>query len=200
VEGLIGVFGGTFDPPHIGHLVLADEARAELNLSKVLWVVTGEPPHKPDRPIIPAEHRLKMVELAIQHDPTFELSRLEVDRPGPHYSVDTLAQLAAEQPSNERAYVMGKDSLRDLPSWNSPERFIELSDAIVVLNRPDVEADLKLLDERLPGLADKVSLLSVPLVDVASRDIRQRVASGKPYRYLVARPVADYIVDHGLYL
>ncbi|MEE9217064.1 MAG: nicotinate-nucleotide adenylyltransferase [Anaerolineales bacterium] len=197
---MIGVFGGTFDPPHIGHLVLADEARAELNLKKVLWVVTGEPPHKPDRPIIAAEHRLRMVELAIQHDPAFELSRLEVDRPGPHYAVDTLAQLAAEQPSEERAYVMGKDSLRDLPSWNSPERFVELTDAIVVLNRPDVEADLELLDEQLPGLANKVRFLGVPLVDVASRDIRQRAASDKPYRYLVARPVADYIAEHSLYL
>jgi nicotinate-nucleotide adenylyltransferase len=141
-----------------------------------------------------------MVELAIQDDPTFELSRLEVDRSGPHYAADTMAQLAAELPGTERAYVMGKDSLRDLPSWNSPERFIKLSDAIVVLNRSDVEADLELLDEQLPGLADKVRLIGVPLVDVASRDIRQRVASDKPYRYLVARPVADYIAEHGLYL
>lgn len=197
---MIGVFGGTFDPPHIGHLVLADEARAAMDLEKVLWVVTGEPPHKPDRPIIAAEHRLKMVELAIQHDPVFELSRLEVDRPGPHYAADTLAQLAIEFPDDELAYVMGKDSLRDLPSWNSPERFIQLSGAIVVLNRPDVEADLELLDKQLPGLAAKVRLLGVPLVDVASRGIRQRVASGKPYRYLVARPVADYISQHSLYL
>jgi len=197
---MIGVFGGTFDPPHIGHLVLADEARAELNLKKVLWVVTGEPPHKPDRPIIPAHHRLKMVELAIQHDRAFELSRLEIDRPGPHYAVETLAQLAAEEPNEERAYVMGKDSLRDLPSWNSAERFVELSDAIVVLNRPDIEANLEHLDEQLPGLAIKVRMLAVPLVDVASRDIRQRVASGNPYRYLVARPVADYIAEHRLYL
>jgi nicotinate-nucleotide adenylyltransferase len=197
---MIGVFGGTFDPPHIGHLVLADEARAELNLKKVLWVVTGEPPHKPDRPLISVSHRLKMVELAIQSDPTFELSRLEVDRPGPHYAADTLALLAAEQPGDEFAYVMGKDSLRDLPSWNSPERFIELAKALVVLNRPDVEADLDSLDTQLPGLAKKVHLLRVPLVDVASRDIRQRVASGAPYRYLVARSVADYIAEHDLYL
>ena len=197
---MIGVFGGTFDPPHIGHLVLADEARAELNLKKVLWVVTGEPPHKPDRPIIAAEHRLKMVELAIQDDPAFELSRLEVDRPGPHYAVDTMAHLAKNQPADERAYVMGKDSLRDLPSWNSPERFIELTDAILVLNRPDIEVDLELLNERLPGLSSKVHLLAVPLVDIASRDIRQRVGLGKPYRYLVARSVADYIAQNSLYL
>ena len=197
---MIGVFGGTFDPPHIGHLVLADEARSALNLKKVLWVVTGEPPHKPDRRIIPAEHRLRMVELAIQNDPAFELSRLEVDRPGPHFAVDTLAQLAADRPNDERAYVMGKDSLRDLPSWNSPERFIELADALIVLNRPDVEVDLAQLDALLPGLANKVRLIAVPLVDVASRDIRQRVASGRPYRYLVARLVADYILKHDLYL
>ncbi|GMR11187.1 MAG: nicotinate-nucleotide adenylyltransferase [Anaerolineae bacterium] len=196
---MIGVFGGTFDPPHIGHLVLADEARFEMGLSKVLWVVTGEPPHKPDRPIIPVKHRLRMVELAIQNDPAFELSRLEVDRPGPHYAVDTLAELAEARPDDERAYVMGKDSLRDLPAWRSPERFVQLSKAIVVLNRPDVEANLEQLDTKLPGLADKVHFLEVPVVDVASRDIRRRVASGKPYRYLVARAVADYIAEHDLY-
>lgn len=196
---MIGVFGGTFDPPHIGHLVLADEARAELNLIEVLWVVTGEPPHKPDRPIAPVEHRIRMVELAISSDPIFRMSRLEVDRPGPHYAVDTLAKLAEERPSDERAYIMGKDSLRDLPTWHSPERFIELSDSMVVLNRPDVEADLELLESQLAGLADKVHFLDVPLVDVASRDIRQRVASGDPYRYLVSRTVADYIAEQDLY-
>ena len=196
---MIGVFGGTFDPPHIGHLVLADEARAELELTKVLWVVTGEPPHKPDRPILSVAHRLRMVEIAVQNDPAFELSRLEVDRPGPHYAADTLAELAEARSDDERAYVMGKDSLRDLPAWRWPRRFIELSDAIVVLNRPDIEANLEELDKQLPGLAGKVHYLDVPLVDVASRDIRRRVASGKPYRYLVSRAVADYIAEHGLY-
>lgn len=196
---MIGVFGGTFDPPHIGHLVLADEARAELELSQVLWVVTGEPPHKPHRPILLVEHRLRMVELAIQNDPGFEVSRLEIDRPGPHYAVDTLAGLAEARPDDERAYVMGKDSLRDLPTWRLPERLIELSDAIVVLNRPDVGANLDELNAQLPGLADKVRFLDVPLVDVASRDVRWRVASGRPYRYLVPRTVADYIAEQDLY-
>jgi nicotinate-nucleotide adenylyltransferase len=196
---MIGVFGGTFDPPHIGHLVLADEARGELELDTVLWVVTGEPPHKPDRPIISAEHRARMVELAIQHDPVFKLSRLEIDRPGPHYAVDTLEELGKSRPNDERAYVMGKDSLRDLPDWREPNRFIELADAIVVLNRRDVDADLERLNAQLPGLGDKVHFLDVPLVDVASRDIRRRVASGKPFRYLVPRAVADYIEEQGLY-
>ena len=196
---MIGVFGGTFDPPHIGHLVLADEARAALELTKVLWVVTGEPPHKPYRPILSVEHRLRMVEIAVQNDPAFELSRLEADRPGPHYAVDTLAELAEARSDDQRAYVMGKDSLRDLPAWRSPARFIELSDAILVLNRPDIEANLEVLDNQLPGLAGKVHYLDVPLVDVASRDIRRRVASGKPYRYLVSRAVAEYIAEHDLY-
>ena len=196
---MIGIFGGTFDPPHIGHMVLADEARAELGLSRVLWVVTGEPPHKPDRPIIPVEHRLRMVELAIEDDPAFKLSRLEVDRPGPHYAVDTMAAMAKDRPEEERAYVMGKDSLRDLPSWESPKRFIELADAIVVLNRSDVAVDMEELESQLPGLLGKAHLLDVPLVDVASRDIRQRVAAGKPFRYLVPRKVADYITAQALY-
>lgn len=193
------MFGGTFDPPHIGHLVLADEARSELGLTEVLWVVTGEPPHKPDQPLVAVEHRLRMVELVIQNDPAFEISRLEVDRPGPHYAVDTLAELAERRPDDKRAYVMGKDSLRDLPGWHSPERFIELTDAIVILNRPDVEANLEELEAQLPGLVDKVHFLDVPLVDIASHDIRNRVASGKAYRYLVPRRVADYIAEQDLY-
>lgn len=196
---MIGLFGGTFDPPHIGHLVLADEARIELGLDKVLWIVTGEPPHKPDRPITPIEHRLRMVELSVQGEPMFELSRLEVDRPGPHFSVDTLAELARTQPNSERAYVMGKDSLRDLPKWHAPEQFVELTDAIVVLNRTDVEANIEELDNKLPGLAAKLRYLDVPLVDVASRDIRQRVAAGRAFRYLVPHMVAEYIEKHRLY-
>jgi len=196
---MIGVFGGTFDPPHIGHLVLADEARSELQLTEVLWVVTGEPPHKPDQPLVAVEHRLKMVELTIQNDSAFGISRLEVDRPGPHYAVDTLAELAKGRPDQKRAYVMGKDSLRDLPGWHSPEQFIELTHAIVILNRPDVEANLEELEAQLPGLMDKVHFLDVPLVDIASRDIRNRVASGRAYEYLVPRPVADYIAEQDLY-
>jgi nicotinate-nucleotide adenylyltransferase len=196
---MIGIFGGTFDPPHIGHLILADEALGCLNLDKVLWIVTGEPPHKPDQPIAAVEHRLEMVRIAIEQSASFELSRHEVDRPGPHYAADTLAVLTEEQRDEEWAYVMGKDSLRDLPQWHNPERLVHLSARLVVLNRPDVHVDLDQLDDLVKGLSDKVLYLEVPLVDVSSRDIRNRVREGQPFRYLVPSGIADYIIEHNLY-
>ncbi|MGH2620124.1 MAG: nicotinate-nicotinamide nucleotide adenylyltransferase, partial [Anaerolineales bacterium] len=123
---MIGVFGGTFDPPHIGHLILADEARGVLSLSRVLWVVTGNPPHKPGQPVTPVNHRIGMVERSVQGNPGFELSRIELDRPGPHFAAETLELLAAGNLNEEWAYVMGEDSLADLPNWHRPDRFVAL--------------------------------------------------------------------------
>lgn len=196
---MIGVLGGTFDPPHFGHLILADEARAALNLSQVFWVVTGEPPHKPDSPVTLAEQRLAMVELAVESAPDFRTSRIEIDRPGPHYAADTMEILAAENPDETRAYLMGKDSLRDLPSWHDPQRFVDATDAIAVLNRADIELDMQALEAKLPGLASKVHLIETPLIGIASRDLRRRIRADLPYRYLVGLPVANYIRQHQLY-
>jgi nicotinate-nucleotide adenylyltransferase len=197
---VIGVFGGTFDPPHIGHLILADEARGVLSLSAVLWVVTGIPPHKPGQPVTPVSHRIGMVERSIHGNPQFEISRLELDRPGPHFAAETLELLAAAYPDEQWAYVMGEDSLADLPNWHRPERFVQLCQSIVVLRRSQVEADLDQLERQIPGLAAKVRLLEVPLVDISARDIRRRVQTGQPFRYLVTTSVADYIHEHQLYL
>ncbi len=196
---MIGIFGGTFDPPHLGHLILADEALRRLQLEAVRWVVTGQPPHKPGRPITAANHRIRMVELAIADDPQFELSRIEVDRPGPHYAADTLELLSDREPDHRWAYLMGMDSLRDLAEWHDPARLVRLSSAIVVLNRPAIDPDLERLEDQIPGLADKLRLLDVPLIDIASSDIRRRVRGGDPYRYLVPAPVAEYIASNGLY-
>lgn len=196
---MIGVFGGTFDPPHVGHLILADEALGCLKLEKVLWVVTGEPPHKPNRPITDVEHRLAMVRIAINRNDRFLLSRHEVDRPGPHYAADTLDLLSEEQPEADWAYIMGKDSLRDLRNWHEPERLVQLSARLIVLNRPEVEVDFDRLDELVPGLADKLKFLDVPLVEISSREIRQRVRDGEPYRYLVPPGVPEYITERKLY-
>jgi len=196
---VIGVFGGTFDPPHVGHLILSDEARGVLSLTSVLWVVTGIPPHKPDQSVTQASHRTGMVERSIRGNPQFEISRLELDRPGPHFAAETLELLAAAHPTERWAYVMGEDSLADLPNWHRPELFVQLCQSIVVLRRSQVEADLGRLERKIPGLAAKVRLLEVSLVDVSARDIRRRVQTGLPFRYLVTPGVADYIQENQLY-
>jgi nicotinate-nucleotide adenylyltransferase len=199
MAGLIGVLGGTFDPPHLGHLILADEGRAALGLERVLWVVTAQPPHKPDEPVTPVEHRLAMVQAAIQADPGFELSRADVDRPGPYYSVGTLRWLAERMPSARFAYLMGADSLRDLPRWHQPEALVAICEALGVMRRSGVDVDLRALERQVPGLAGKVHLFEAPLIGVSAKDVRARVRRQAPYRYLVPPGVADIIARRGLY-
>lgn len=196
---MIGIFGGTFDPPHLGHLILADEALDRLQLERVLWMVTGHPPHKPHRPIASIEQRLEMVRRTIGDNPRFELSRLEADRPGPHYAADTLDLLTSEHPTERWGYIMGKDSLRDLPQWHAPKELVRLSSAIVVLNRPEVEVDLERLEQSIPGLEAKLRYLDIPLIEISSSDIRRRVREGHPFRFLVPAGVAEFIRQSGLY-
>lgn len=196
---MIGVFGGTFDPPHLGHLILADEGAAEMGLTRVLWVVTADPPHKPDRPISPAEARVEMVERAIGDDPVFELSHADLDRPPPHYAVDTLAWLREHGESGPFAYLMGSDSLVDLPTWHEPRRFVASCDWIGVLRRPGARVDWAPLDEQLPELRSKVQFFDAPFVGISGHEIRARVAADRPYRFLVLPRVAEVILQRGLY-
>ncbi len=132
----IGIFGGTFDPPHIGHLILAAEAHAQLGLDRLLWVLTPDPPHKQDRVITLLEHRLAMVRLALADAPEFELSTVEMDRPGPHYALDTVKIIADQNPGANLVYLMGGDSLRDLPLWHRPADFVKACHFIGVMRRP----------------------------------------------------------------
>lgn len=199
MAGLIGVLGGTFDPPHLGHLVLADEARATLGLERVLWVVTAQPPHKPDEPVSPASVRVEMVSAAIVGDPGFELSRADIDRPGPHYAVDTLRWLAERDREAKWAYLVGSDSLRDLPTWHTPEQFLEACTILGVMRRPEAEADLKALEDVLPGLSARVRFIDAPLIGISGRDIRRRVRGGEPHRYLVPPEVGEIIKRKSLY-
>ena len=196
---LIGVFGGTFDPPHLGHLILADEARCALHLERVLWVVTAQPPHKPDRPISPVETRVAMVAAAIEGDPGFELSAADMDRPGPHYAEGTLDWLSEQDPGARYAYLIGADSLRDLHRWHDPQAFIERCTVVGVMRRPDVEVDLELVLERLPGLRTRLRFVDAPLIDISGYEIRRRAREGLPYRYMVPPRVAHYIAEKGLY-
>jgi nicotinate-nucleotide adenylyltransferase len=195
----IGIFGGTFDPPHLGHLVLAAEARAQLGLDRLLWVLTPDPPHKQGQSFAPIEHRLEMIKLAIGDDPQFEISSVELTRPGPHYALDTVNILARQNPAAQLVYLMGGDSLRDLPTWHRPADFISACHLIGVMRRPGAVVDLDNLEKDLPGLRSKIRFVEAPLLDIAARDIRRRVAEARPFRYYLPERVYEYIIDHGLY-
>ena len=199
MAGLTGVFGGTFDPPHFGHLVLAEAGREALKLDRVLWVVTAQPPHKPNERRTPVEVRLDMVEAAIRGNPAFEISRADVDRPPPHYAVDTLRHLSALQPQARFVYLMGEDSLRDLHAWHTPQEFLKACESIGVMERSGAEPNLDELEKVLPGLSARVRLFHAPIIDLASHDLRRRVQSGESIRYLVPESVETIIRDQGLY-
>jgi nicotinate-nucleotide adenylyltransferase len=195
----VGLFGGTFDPPHVGHLILASEAKSQLELTRVLWTVTPEPPHKQDQSITPLEHRLAMVKLAIQDNPSFELSEIELERPGPHYTVDTIRLLAQKNPDAQIVPIIGGDSLHDLPTWHQPQEFLYAAHWVGVMRRPGEETNLDALERELPGIRSKVHYVDAPLLEIASHEIRERVATGKPFRYYLPQPVYDYINEHHLY-
>jgi nicotinate-nucleotide adenylyltransferase len=195
----IGVFGGTFDPPHLGHLILAAEARAQLRLDRLLWVLTALPPHKIGETITPLEDRLAMVKLALQDEPAFELSTVDIDRPGPHYTLDTIKILRNSLPTQEIILVIGGDSLHDLPRWHRPRDLVAACDEIGVMRRPADSVDLTALEAELPRLTSKVRFVDAPLLEIASHEIRERVLRGLPFRYFVAPGVYSYIIKHRLY-
>ena len=200
MAGLVGVLGGTFDPPHIGHLVLADIGRWALDLEKVLWVVTANPPHKPDAPISSIEDRITMVEMALGDDPGFELSYADIDRPGPHYAIDTLRWLNERYDGVDFVYLMGADSLMDLPTWHDPMGFLEICGVLGVMRRPGVEVDMLELEFELPGVTGKVTFFDAPLLGISGQDIRRRVRNREPFRYLLPQAIVEFIEEKGLYL
>lgn len=198
-----GILGGTFDPPHLGHLVLAQEALIRLALDRVWFVPTGAPPHKPNRRVSSHADRRAMVERAIAGDARFAMSAIELERDGPSYSVDTLRQLRREWGENVvMCFIMGWDMLTYLPQWRQPEQVIATLDRIAATRRPGYAADpdeIRQLERLLPGLAEKLTILAAPQVEVSSTEIRTRVASGMPIRYLVSESVRSYIEERGLY-
>jgi len=195
----IGLFGGTFDPPHIGHLILASEAQSQLELNRLFWTLTPEPPHKQDQLITSIEHRLAMVNLAIADNPSFELSRVELDRPGPHYTLDTVKLVAEQYPDTEIIPIIGGDSLHDLPTWHRPKELLYACHWVGVMRRPGESANLEELERELPGISSKVHYVDAPLLEIASREIRSRIANGRPFRYYLSDPVYYYINQHHLY-
>ena len=196
----VGVFGGTFDPPHLGHLILAAEALNQLKLSRVLWVLTPNPPHKSDRPITPLHHRMEMLRRAIELAPGFELSTIEVDRPGPHYTLDTLDLLQIRNPSTRFVLLIGGDSLQNLPTWYHPEELIAAAYAFGVMRRPGDEIDTETLEKTLPGLKNKLRFIETPQLEISSSTIRERIANGGHYRFYLPAGVYDYIRKNLLYV
>ena len=195
----IGLFGGTFDPPHIVHLVLASEAAYQFDLSRLFWVLTPDPPHKQEQLITPLHHRLEMITSVIKDNPVFELSRIEIDRPGPYYTYDTVTLLAKQEPNADIFLLIGGDSLRDLPAWHHGAELVAAVHKIGVMRRPYNSFDLSTLEAQLPGLNDKVMFIDTLLQNLSSREIRRRVREGKPYRYYVFPAVYEYIESNRLY-
>ena len=196
----IGVLGGTFDPVHLGHIAVAEEARTSLGLSDVILVPAGQPLLKPNRPITSAGHRLQMLRLAVADKPNFKVSTMEIERPGPSYTVDTIAELRVQYGSGDEMYfIMGWGSLGQLPEWREPSRLISMCYLVAVPRpgwpRPDLEA----LEDSIPGISQRVVLLDKPQIDISASAIRERAARGLSLRHLVPDAVAEYIREHKLY-
>ncbi len=196
----LGIYGGTFDPVHYGHLVLAEQCREQCQLDEVWFVPAAQPPHKLGAAISPAKARCEMVEFAIAGHPHFKLSRMELERTGPSFTVTTLEQLRAEDASRELFLLIGGDSLNELPQWREPKRILELA-TVVAANRGDRPLpDRSLLEQQLgPIAAARLRFVEIPGLDLASTDIRQRSAEGRSIRYLVPRAVEAYLAQNHLY-
>lgn len=186
----IGLLGGTFDPPHLGHLVVAEVARVTLHLAEVQFVVAGQPWMRED--FSPAEHRVSMVQLAAEDNPAFRVNRSEVDREGPTYTADTLEELTAEIPGADLYFLLGADAAAKMEDWRSVEKALELA-TFVAVTRPGYEV------ERKGSILGRLEWLEVPAIDVSATDLRRRFAAGEAVRYQLPRTVEEYVRQHGLY-
>ena len=194
----IGILGGTFDPPHIGHLVIADQAFTQLRLDKVWFAPVGQPPHKDLKRVTATQRRVEMTRLAIQDNPNFELTEADVHRPTPHYITTLFELLCKQHPDWEWYLIVGGDSLMELPRWHEPMRLLELTRLVVAL-RPGFKPDMATLEQALPGISARIEWIDSPLIDLASRDLQRRAREGLSLRYVVSREVVEYIVTHQLY-
>ena len=197
-----GVFGGTFDPVHLGHLILAEQCREQAKVDQVLFVPAAMPPHKQDQPLTPFGQRVEMLSLAISGHPPFRIEELEKDRPGPSYTVETLTQLQQARPGDDLCFIIGSDSLHDLPLWYQPRRILELTTLLVVaradwptFSAKELRASLQLGDE----FPLRYEVVEAPLITISSREIRRRISEGRSVRYMIPRAVEAYIKDKGLY-
>jgi len=194
----IGIMGGTFDPIHYGHLIIAEESRREFGLEKVIFVPAADPPHKKDYPVSDAEHRYAMTVIATASHPDFVCSRMEIDRPGPSYSIDTIRQVKSENPVGTQVYfITGADAIAEILTWHEHDKLKSMC-KFIAATRPGYR--LEELKCRLPGeYMDQIVFLEVPGVHISSTELRERVAAGHPIKYMVPEAVEIYIEKHGLY-
>ena len=201
--GSIGILGGTFDPVHVGHLTVGEVARTTLDLESVLFVPAGQPPHKAGQPSTDSRHREAMVRLAIAECPGFAISRIELDRPGPSYTVDTLELIAGEGAAGGRPdpwLILSSEALLGFPMWREPDRILALARVAVAPRPGSVPADRSWLEERFPGRFDRFASLPGPHLTVSATEIRRRVGQGLTIDGLVPPAVERYIMEHDLYL
>ena len=196
----IGIIGGTFDPIHLGHLIVAEEARVQLELAQVIFIPTGRPWLKAGQPLTEGTHRYNMLQLAVSSNPYFRAVRNEIDRPGPTYTVETLMELCAGLvPATELYFILGRDALAQFHLWKDPDMLLELC-KLVVVSRPGYpDGDLLSLTSRYPQAIDQVIVLPVPLIQLSGTEIRRRAANGISFRYHVPEAVERYIMEHRLY-
>jgi nicotinate-nucleotide adenylyltransferase len=198
----VGIFGGTFDPIHLGHLILAEQCREQVGLDQVWFVPAARPPHKLDRPLTRFDQRVEMIALAIAGQPSFRIDELEKDRAGPSYTADTLGELRRQHPDCEFCLMFGADTIADLPNWRDPSRVVAQA-GLAVSGRPGhaiptAEQVRAMLRDCDPS-ALRYQAVESPLIDISSRDLRSRVALGKSIRYMVPRAVECYIDEKKLY-
>lgn len=196
----LGIFGGTFDPVHYGHLLLAEQCREQCRLDQVWFIPAGVPPHKVEQTVAPARARAEMLDLAIAGHEAFRLDRREVDRADPCYTVDTLREIRDEDPTRELLFLLGGDSLADFLTWREPRRIVELAGLAVVNRGRSAPPDLAPFQNRLGEEAvGRVQFVAMPRIDISSRDIRRRVGAGDSVRFMLPRAVECYLKTHQLY-
>jgi nicotinate-nucleotide adenylyltransferase len=196
----VGVLGGTFDPIHNGHLAIAEEVREAIGLLEVIFIPAGQPWMKANKQITPANHRLEMTRLAIEGKPYFKLSALETDNPDPTYTVDTLEILKGEFGGRALLYfIMSWETLEELPRWKEPDRLIQLCRLVVTPRAGFPHPDMTVLQDKIPGLAERAILLEKPVLDISATDIRKKLAKGLPVSGMVPEKVERYIKENGLY-
>lgn len=196
----IGIMGGTFNPVHIGHLLIAEQSYHQYQLSEVIFMPAGHPPHKQDQQIISNEDRMAMLKLATEDVPYFKVSDYELKKQGLSYTYETLSHLTADAPDNEYFFIMGADSVRDLDTWRHPEKILKLCHVLAAVRE---DTDMEKLHQAAQKLREKyharISLLGAPELDISSSELRNRVASGQSIRFMIPENVRNYIYEHHLY-